>query len=322
MDGLGRFRNRLPRAESLLPKVHARRYNHFTMVFRCLTLALTLSITTLHAETTAPEAVRVLIDVPYKQGDVLSDYEKERCKLDVYLPKAGKDFATLVWFHGGGLINGDKDGRQIKSDSVKTAQIARSLARAGVAVVAPNYRLSPKVTFPAYIQDAAAAVAWAKAHIAEHGGDAAKVFAGGHSAGGYLALMLGMDAHYLADAGVKLTDIAGFIPVSGQTMTHYTIRTERGEPKNAITADEAAPVHFVRADTPPFLVLYADRDMAARAEENAFFAALMRGVGNKRVTSLMIKDRTHGSIASEIEKDGDPARVAILEFIQANGAKR
>lgn len=265
-----------------------------------------------------PDAVRVLIDVSYKQGDVLSDYEKERCKLDVYLPKVGKDFATLVWFHGGGLINGDKDGRQIKTDSVKTAQIARSLARAGVAVVAPNYRLSPKVTFPAYIQSAAAAVAWAKAHIAEHGGDAAKVFIGGHSAGGYLALMLGMDAHYLADAGVKLTSIAGFIPVSGQTMTHYTIRAERGEPKNAITADEAAPVHFVacRHATVPRFVCRSRHGGTSR-EKNAFFAALMRGVGNKRVTSLMIKNRTHGSIASEIEKDGDPARV-ILEFIQAN----
>ncbi|MFN0077025.1 MAG: alpha/beta hydrolase [Prosthecobacter sp.] len=292
------------------------------MIFRHLALVLALSITALHAETVAPDSVRVLTDVPYKQGDALSDYEKERCKLDVYLPKAGKDFATLVWFHGGGLTNGDKNGQQIKSDSVKTAQIARSLATAGIAVVSPNYRLSPKARFPAYIQDAAAAVAWTQAHITEHGGDATKVFVGGHSAGGYLTLMLGMDAHYLADAGVKLAGIAGFIPVSGQTMTHYTIRAERGEPKNAITADEAAPVHFVRADTPPFLVLYADRDMAARAEENAFFAALMRGVGNKRVTSRMIKDRTHGSIASEIEKDGDPARVAILEFIQANGVKR
>jgi hypothetical protein len=73
---------------------------------------------------------------------------------------------------------------------------------------------------------------------------------------------------------------------------------------------------------PPFLVLYADHDMAARAEENAFFVALMRAAGNKRIASLMIMDRTHGSIASGIENEGDPARAAILGFIQAESGKR
>ncbi len=284
------------------------------MKCRISAFVLAICITALHAEQPLASGVRVLKDVPYKQGGSLSDYEKERCKLDVYLPKETKDFATLVWFHGGGLKKGDK-GRA-DDDTVRTPQIAQSLAAAGIAVVAANYRLSPKATFPAYIEDAACAVAWARAHIAEHGGDARRIFVGGHSAGGYLTLMLGMDAHYLADAGVNLGDIAGFIPVSGQTMTHYTVREERGQKKNAITADAAAPVHFAREDTPPFLVLYADRDMAARAEENAYFVALLRGVGNEGITAQMITDRTHGSIAGKIVNEGDPARVAILDFIK------
>ena len=216
---------------------------------RCILLSFAVAIsvaTTLRAEPPLQDGVHLLTNVAYKQGDVLTGYEKERCKLDVYVPKEGKDCATLVWFHGGGLKTGDKDGRKSANDSVKTANIARSLATAGIAVVAPNYRFSPKVTFPAYIQDAAAAVAWTRKHIAGHAGDPAKIFIGGHSAGGYLALMLGMDAHYLADVGVKLSDIAGVIPVSGQTMTHYTVREERGIGKFAITADDAAPVHFVR----------------------------------------------------------------------------
>lgn len=99
-------------------------------------------------------------------------------------------------------------------------------------------------------------------------------------------------------------------------MTHFAIRKERGIGAHTITADEAAPVYFTRADTRPFLVLYADRDMAARAEENAFFVAQMKGAGNKVVTGQMIQNRTHGSIASEIEKEGDPARIAILDFMK------
>jgi acetyl esterase/lipase len=288
-----------------------------------LSFAVAVSvITTSRAEPPLEDGIRLLTDVAYKQGHALTDYEKDRCKLDAYLPREGQGFAMLVWFHGGGLKNGDKDGRKVAGDAVKTAKIARSLAAAGIAVVAPNYRFSPKVTFPAYIEDAAAAVAWARKHIAGYGGDPSRIFIGGHSAGGYLALMLGMDAHYLGDVGVKLSDIAGLIPVSGQTMTHYTVREERGIGKFAVTADDAAPVHFARADTPPFLVLYADHDMAARAEENAFFVALMKGAGNKRVAGQMIKDRTHGSIAGKIANEGDPARVAILKFIQENSAKR
>jgi acetyl esterase/lipase len=261
--------------------------------------------------------VRVLTDMAYKQGDALTEYEKERCKLDVYLPGDAKNFATLVWFHGGGLTQGDKGGT--KDDSVKTPEVARSLAAAGIAVVAPNYRLSPKATYPSYIQDAAAAVAWVRQHLAEHGGDPKKVFIGGHSAGGYLALMLGMDAHYLGDVGVNLSDIAGVIPVSGQAMTHYTVRAERGIGKFSITADEAAPVYYARTSTPPFLVLYADHDMVARVEENAYFVAIMKGAGNKVITGQLIADRTHGSIASKIANEGDPARAAILEFMHADG---
>ncbi len=229
--------------------------------------------------------------------------------LDVYLPpKGGQDLPTLIWFHGGGLKGGNKDG---------AVKMATSLATAGMAVVVPNYRLSPKSKYPSYIEDAAAAVAWTKAHIAEHGGDPKRLFVSGHSAGGYLTLMLGMDRHYLRDAGVEPKDIAGYIPVSGQTMTHYTVREERGIGQYTITADEAAPVHYVRVETQPFLVLYADHDMAARAEENEYFVAIMKGAGNKHITGKLITDRTHGSIAGKIWEEGDPAREAILEFIKA-----
>ena len=146
-------------------------------------------------------------------------------------------------------------------------------------------------------------------------GDPARLFIGGHSAGGYLTLMLGLDAHYLRDVGVEPSAIAGLIPVSGQTMTHYTVREERGIGKFTITADAAAPVYFIRKDTPPFLVLYADHDMVGRAEENAYFVAMMKGAGNQRINGKLIADRTHGSIAGKITEDGDPARTAILDFI-------
>ena len=272
---------------------------------------LLLTVALCHAEPSAADKS----DIPYKTGPSLTEYEQQRCLLDVYLPTNRSGFATLVWFHGGGLTGGSKDGADIRDT-------ARSLARGGVGVVVPSYRLSPKATYPAYLLDAAAAVAWTHTHIAEHGGDPARLFIGGHSAGGYLTLMLGLDAHYLQELGVPPQAVAGLVPVSGQTMTHYTVREERGLGKFTVTADTAAPVYFARKDTPPMLVLYADHDMAARAEENAYLVALLKGAGNTNVTGKLMADRTHGSIASKIAEDNDPARLAILAFLQGSASLR
>lgn len=148
----------------------------------------------------APEEIRVVKDIAYKSGDALTDYEKSRCQLDLYLPASGDHFPALVWFHGGALTGGAKDG---------VKPIAERFARAGIAVAAVNYRLSPKATYPAYLDDSAAAFAWIKTHAAEQHIDPARVFVGGHSAGGYLTFMLGLDERWLKPYSMAPSDIAG-----------------------------------------------------------------------------------------------------------------
>lgn len=105
------------------------------------------------------------------------DYMEDRCKLDIYYPVNQKDFATVVWFHGGGLTGGEKS-------------IPNNLKNKGNAVVAVNYRLHPQVECPVYIEDAAASVAWVFRNIEKYGGDTSKIFVAGHSAGGYLASII------------------------------------------------------------------------------------------------------------------------------------
>ncbi|MEI9897590.1 MAG: hypothetical protein WDN28_27965 [Chthoniobacter sp.] len=68
-------------------------------------------------------------------------------------------------------------------------------------------------------------------------------------------------------------------------------------------------------NTPPFLILYADKDMPARREECMYLAAALRATGNPGVRQLQIDDRTHGSIAGDIVHPGDPAAEAIIRFI-------
>ena len=275
-------------------------------------LLLTLCLLPICALADDP-ANRALADVAYKPMDGLSDYEAERCKLDVYLPDHGNRWPVLVWFHGGGLKAGDKRGTP--SDGVKPELMATSLAKAGVVVVCPNYRFSPKAKFPAYLNDAAAAVAWAKQNLAEHGADVDRLFIGGHSAGGWITFMLGLDEQFLKTQGVELSDIAGLVPVSGQTVTHSTVRSEKGLGRFTIVADVAAPLYHIRKDSPPMLVIFADDDMTGRADENELFVEMIRGAGHRGVKSLRVPDRNHGTIASEIASDGDPARSAILKFV-------
>lgn len=251
--------------------------------------------------------ITIISNVAYKSGADLTDYENERCKLDLYLP-TNRPFATFVWFHGGGLTAGSKEGEK---------KLGRSFAQSeGIAVVEPNYRLSPKVNFPAYVEDAAAAVAWTFAHIAEHGGDTNMIFVGGISAGGYLTSILGMNPAHLKKAGVDRDAIAGLIPVSGQMVTHFNVRKERGLATNNVTADEAAPIFYLSANVPPMLVIMGDHDWPGRLEENEYFVAMEKVTGNKRISLLKVADRTHGTIAGKIPEPNDPAREAILKFIR------
>lgn len=168
------------------------------------------------------------------------------------------------------------------------------------------------------MDDAAAAVAWVKAHIAEYGGNPRSVFVGGHSAGGYLAAFVGVAPQYLEKYGVALADLAGIVPVSGQMFTHTTIRQARGitAPRETPLLDEAAPCHHVRKEAPPFLLICADNDNPLRADENRFFVAAMKYVGHTNVEYLEIADRDHASIFGRIPEAEDPTSAAIVSFVR------
>ena len=147
-------------------------------------------------------------NISYRTGENLDAYMKERCKLDVYVPENVDSFTTVVWFHGGGLTAGEKS-------------IPERLKNKKLGVVAVNYRLSPKVKSPAYIDDAAAAVAWVFKNISKYGGDPKRIVVSGHSAGGYLTCMIGLDKHYLAAYGIDANAIQKLVPFSGQMITHF-----------------------------------------------------------------------------------------------------
>jgi acetyl esterase/lipase len=243
-------------------------------------------------------------DLPYIEEADTSEYRRKRCKLDVYYPTKTKGFSTVVWFHGGGLEGGSK-------------QIPTELKNKGIAIVAINYRLSPEATNPAYIVDAAEATAWVFKNIEKYGGDPGKIFVAGHSAGGYLALMIGFDKKYMASYGVDADKIRGLIPVSGQTNTHYTIRKERGLPSGIPVIDEYAPINCVRKNLPPTLLVTGDRtlELTARFEENLHLKAIMKSMENNDVELYELQGFDHGNVLA-------PSGDLILRFIEKHTVMR
>lgn len=285
------------------------RFNH--MVPRSILLAATLIASSFALAQHG--SIQAQTDVRYRPELADDAYAQELCKLDVYpVTKDASAAPILIWFHGGGLEGGSKT-------SSLTQKLAESFAAQGVTVVVPDYRLSPKVKFPIYLEDAAAAVRYTQANLAPAQSDT-EIFIGGHSAGGYIASMLAMDTRFLNNAGVDPSTIAGFIPVSGQVMTHFTVAKENGVFQPTIMADEAAPIYHIKKDTRPLLVIMGGDDWPARLEENRYFVTAMRKVAeNNSIALVEVTDRTHSTILKGLSSPNDPATLAIMSFIDTKG---
>lgn len=221
----------------------------------------------------------------------------ERCMLDLCCPSDRKGFATVVWFHGGGLSKGRRE-------------LPKALRGRGIAVAGAGYRLHPDVSAPVYIEDAAAAVAWVLKNIESHGGDPKRVIVAGHSAGGYLTLMVGLDSRWLRPHGFSPNDLAGLVPLSGQAITHFTIRKERGIEDTRPIIDDLAPLYHVRKDSPPVLLITGDRnrELLGRYEENAYLWRMFREVKHPDVELLELQGYDHGGMA-------EPGFPLLLRFV-------
>ena len=232
-------------------------------------------------------------DIPYREA--ADGYAQERCKLDVYYPTTTQDSPVVVWFHGGGIEGGEK-------------HIDPQLKNSGLVVVAANYRLLPKAPIDDILDDAAAAVAWTYKNIAKYNGGKRKIFVAGHSAGGYLLDMIGLDKRWLAKYGVDADSLAALVPFSGQCVTHYNIRKQQGIGPLQATIDQYAPLTYVRPDAPPIVIISGDRELElfGRYEEQAYFWRMLKLVGHKDVTLYEMQGYDHGAMpfpAYKILKD-------------------
>jgi acetyl esterase/lipase len=216
--------------------------------------------------TIATDGVEVRRDIIYGPG--------VRGGLDIYRPEHVQGLLPMVvFFYGGAWKSGRKQDYSF---------VAAPLAREGVLVVVADYRLVPEVLFPAFVHDSARAVAFALAHAVEWGADPRLVFLMGHSAGGYNALMLALDPHYLAAFGVDRASIAGVVGIAAPTDflpldDPDAIAAFGQAPDKALTQ----PVHFIDGRNPPLLLLHGETDDIVYLRNSIAMSARVQAVGGE-----------------------------------------
>ena len=234
-------------------------------------------------------------DIVYRADD---DYAEKMCRMDVAYPQGvEKGRPVIVWFHGGGLTGGWR-------------HIPHELLREGAVVVGVGYRFSPQVSVTQIIDDAACAIAWVMDNAAKYGGDPDKIFISGHSAGGYLVTMVGLDRSRLVKYEKNADALAGIVPFSGQVITHFEERRSRGIEPTKPVVDSLAPLYYVRGDAAPILILSGDREleMLGRYEENAYFWRMLRLAGDEDAAIYELDGYGHNMC--------EPGYPLLLEFVR------
>ncbi len=173
---------------------------------------------------------------------------------------------VVIFWYGGSWQRGSKADYRF---------VGAALAERGYITVLPDYRLYPDVKFPAFLDDAARAVAWVQQHAHEFGGDPHRIVLMGHSAGAHTAAYLALNHEFLARRGANPDWIVGLIGLSGPYVLAPNTRT-----LNRIFAapwgeSDWQPLRFVDAQAPPtFLAHGLDDSLVSVAQTQKLRDAL------------------------------------------------
>lgn len=213
-----------------------------------------------------------------------------RNMLDVWRPRGSTTARpVLLQIHGGGWVVGSKQ--------VQARPLMMHLAAAGWVCVPITYRLSPRATFPAHLDDCRLALRWIREHIADYGGDPSRIVVTGGSAGGHLAALVGLTEQGLAGcvpfyAPFDLATLFGEHGDSGIgrwiCRSAFGCRTDEREKLAA-----ASPLSHVHEGAPPFLVTHGTGDNIVPVEQARHFVAALRKVSKQPVLYAELPGAIH-----------------------------
>jgi acetyl esterase/lipase len=194
-------------------------------------------------------------------------------RLDVYTPDtpSAAPRPLVVFWYGGRWETGDKNDYRF---------VGAALAEIGAVAVLPNYRHYPLVKMTGFMDDAALAAGWAALHAAQLGTDPNRLYLMGHSAGAHIAALLTLNQRYLEVPGGPGPAIAGMIGLSGPydflPLLDPDLQEMFGPPERY---PDSQPIHFVRPDAPPMLLVHGLADQVVRPRNSINLAAAMQAQG-------------------------------------------
>ena len=222
-------------------------------------------------------------DVAYVPASA-PDFDKERHILDVYAPNkaapTAAGYPVVLFIHGGSWTSGNKN--------IYTF-IGRRLAKQGVVAVVINYRLAPPVHVPEQATDCARALAWTVNNIKQYGGDPARLFVMGHSAGGGLAALLATDDALLAANGLPQNPVRGAImdDPAGLDMYNYLKEMKYEGDKQYLVPFGTDPavwkaqsaIYKIRSGMPPFIFYIGGETYPSISGSSGRFRDRLKAIG-------------------------------------------
>ena len=242
-----------------------------------------------------PDDIVIHHDLRYRDGP------SKHWRLDLAMKKdrAAKLRPAIVVIHGGGWLEGDKSSFASRKYGVPGNIV--DFAALGFVAVTINYRLSGEAPYPAALEDCKCAVRWLRAHAKEYQLDQHRIGAYGNSAGGHLAMLLGMvgkEAGLEGDGPHQRESslVQAVVSDSGPIDLLYQYEHDQlrkvisqflgGPPAGARAAvyKKASPIHRITPKTPPLLLIYGVADAQVPVETADQFVAALGRAGIKDVT--------------------------------------
>lgn len=268
---------------------------------------------------TASHAARpgeVLRDIPYCDGEGAAH------SMDLYYPQSGVEpYPVVVYVHGGAWSGGDKKGGV-------GMRFRDELLRRGYLFVSVNYRLAPKATFPAQIEDVQCAIGSLRAHADGYGLDGGRIGALGSSAGGHLVSLLGVldeavaaPADLALDESVRVQAVVDlFGPVDREVFCAPRLigRVFGSDDCDDEVFDLASPLTFITPNDPPFLIMHGEEDAVVPfSQSERFYDALTQS--GVKADLVPVSHAGHGFTASggEIDPGWEELFTIVGDFFDA-----
>ena len=238
-----------------------------------------------------------------------------RQHLDIYAPRQSAGLKPVVFFiYGGGWSEGEKESYSF---------VGEAFAAKGFVTVIADYRLVPKVRFPTFLEDNAAALKWTEDHIGDYGGDISRLYLAGHSAGAYNAVMLSVAPQYLKAVGFK-TPIRAVAGLSGP-YDLYPFDVAASIDAFGKAPDPAAtqPINLVTKSAPPMVLVTGTSDSIVKPSNTKAFAAKLREKG-VAVEEHYYERQEHADpliALGPVFRSKNTALADVVTFFNAHGAK-